>query len=145
MKSYTVGQDGFYGQFGGAYVPEILYGTLEALRTSYQQIIESEDFLQEYYQLLRDYVGRPSPLYYARRMSEKYGCKLYLKREDLNHTGAHKINNAIGQILLARRMGKKRIIAETGAGQHGVATATAAAASIWALSMFSVSTSTWSG
>ena len=113
MKSYTVGQDGFYGQFGGAYVPEILYGTLEALRTSYQQIIESEDFLQEYYQLLRDYVGRPSPLYFARRMSEKYGCKLYLKREDLNHTGAHKINNAIGQILLAHRMGKKRIIAET--------------------------------
>ena len=127
MKSYTVGQDGFYGQFGGAYVPEILYGTLEALRTSYQQIIESEDFLQEYYQLLRDYVGRPSPLYFARRMSEKYGCKLYLKREDLNHTGAHKINNAIGQILLARRMGKKRIIAETGAGQHGVATATVCA------------------
>ena len=127
MKSYTVGQDGFYGQFGGAYVPEILYGTLEALRTSYQQIIESEDFLQEYYQLLRDYVGRPSPLYFAKRMSAKYGCQLYLKREDLNHTGAHKINNAIGQILLARKMGKKRIIAETGAGQHGVATATVCA------------------
>ncbi|MBR5395271.1 MAG: tryptophan synthase subunit beta [Bacteroidaceae bacterium] len=127
MNSYKVGPDGFYGQFGGAYVPEILYGTLETLRNSYQDIIDSEEFLGEYYQLLRDYVGRPSPLYYARRMSEKYGCRLYLKREDLNHTGAHKINNAIGQILLARRMGKKRIIAETGAGQHGVATATVCA------------------
>lgn len=127
MNSYTVGPDGYYGQFGGAYVPEILYGTLEALREQYQQIIDSEDFLSEYHQLLRDYVGRPSPLYYAQRMSRKYGCRLYLKREDLNHTGAHKINNALGQILLARRMGKKRIIAETGAGQHGVATATVCA------------------
>ena len=125
--SYHVDKKGFYGEFGGAYVPEILYGTLEALREQYQQIIDSEEFLQEYYSLLRDYVGRPSPLYYAKRMSEKYGCQLYLKREDLNHTGAHKINNAIGQILLAQRMGKKRIIAETGAGQHGVATATVCA------------------
>lgn len=125
--SYHVDKKGYYGEFGGAYVPEILYGTLEALREQYQEIIDSEEFLQEYYSLLRDYVGRPSPLYYARRMSEKYGCQLYLKREDLNHTGAHKINNAIGQILLAQRMGKKRIIAETGAGQHGVATATVCA------------------
>ena len=127
MKSYTVGPDGFYGSYGGAYVPEILFGTLQQLREAYQQIIDSDDFRQEYYQLLRDYVGRPSPLYHARRMSEKYGCQLFLKREDLNHTGAHKINNAIGQILLARRMGKRRIIAETGAGQHGVATATVCA------------------
>ncbi len=127
MNSYTVGPDGYYGQFGGAYVPEILYGTLSALREQYQQILDSEDFLNEYHQLLRDYVGRPSPLYYAQRMSRKYGCRLYLKREDLNHTGAHKINNALGQILLARRMGKTRIIAETGAGQHGVATATVCA------------------
>ena len=122
--SYSVNENGFYGEFGGAYIPEILYKTVENLRLAYQDIIESEDFLQEYHQLLRDYVGRPSPLYLAERMSEKYGCKLYLKREDLNHTGAHKINNAIGQILLAKRMGKTRIIAETGAGQHGVATAT---------------------
>ena len=125
--SYHVDENGFYGEFGGAYIPEILHGTLEALREQYQKIIDSEEFLQEYYQLLRDYVGRPSPLYFAKRMSEKYGCQLYLKREDLNHTGAHKINNAIGQILLAKRMGKKRIIAETGAGQHGVATATVCA------------------
>ena len=127
MKSFKVNDEGFYGQYGGAYIPEILYKTVEDLKTQYLSIIESEEFLKEYYQLLRDYVGRPSPLYYARRMSEKYGCQLYLKREDLNHTGAHKINNAIGQILLARRMGKKRIIAETGAGQHGVATATVCA------------------
>ncbi|MBQ0049594.1 MAG: tryptophan synthase subunit beta [Bacteroidales bacterium] len=127
MKSYNVDSNGYYGAFGGAYVPEILYGTVEALRKEYLSVIESESFRQEYDQLLRDYVGRPSPLYHAHRMSERYGCKLYLKREDLNHTGAHKINNAIGQILLARRMGKKRIIAETGAGQHGVATATVCA------------------
>ena len=125
--SYSVNENGFYGEFGGAYIPEILYKTVENLRLAYQDIIESDDFIQEYHQLLRDYVGRPSPLYLAERMSEKYGCKLYLKREDLNHTGAHKINNAIGQILLARRMGKTRIIAETGAGQHGVATATVCA------------------
>ena len=127
MSAYRVNDAGFYGEFGGAYVPEILYKTVEDLRLAYKDIIESEDFQKEFYQLLRDYVGRPSPLYLAGRMSKKYGCRLYLKREDLNHTGAHKINNAIGQILLARRMGKKRIIAETGAGQHGVATATVCA------------------
>ena len=127
MKTYKVDNDGFYGSFGGTYVPEILYKTVEDLKNQYESIIESEDFLNEYYQLLHDYVGRPSPLYFAKRMSAKYGCQLYLKREDLNHTGAHKINNAIGQILLARKMGKKRIIAETGAGQHGVATATVCA------------------
>ena len=127
MSAYRVNDAGFYGEFGGAYVPEILYKTVEDLRLAYQGIIESESFQGEYHQLLRDYVGRPSPLYLAERMSQKYGCRLYLKREDLNHTGAHKINNAIGQILLARRMGKKRIIAETGAGQHGVATATVCA------------------
>lgn len=127
MKTYQVDKNGFYGEFGGAYVPEILYKTVENLRKCYCSIIESEDFQREYLQLLTDYVGRPSPLYYARRMSEKYGCQLFLKREDLNHTGAHKINNAIGQILVAQRMGKTRIIAETGAGQHGVATATVCA------------------
>ena len=127
MKSYKVNDDGFYGPYGGSYIPEILYKTVEDLKAQYLSIIESEEFLREYYQLLRHYVGRPSPLYYAKRISEKYGCQLYLKREDLNHTGAHKINNAIGQILLARKMGKTRIIAETGAGQHGVATATVCA------------------
>ncbi|MCD7714555.1 MAG: tryptophan synthase subunit beta [Prevotella sp.] len=124
---YGVDKNGYYGSFGGAYVPEILYKTVETLRENYSQILDSEDFKREFNQLLKDYVGRPSPLYFASRMSEKYGCHLYLKREDLNHTGAHKINNAIGQILLAKRMGKKRIIAETGAGQHGVATATVCA------------------
>ena len=127
MKTYQVDKDGFYGDFGGAYIPEILHRCVEELRNSYLNVIESEDFKNEFAQLLRDYVGRPSPLYLAKRLSDKYGCKIYLKREDLNHTGAHKINNAIGQILLARRMGKKRIIAETGAGQHGVATATVCA------------------
>lgn len=126
--SYTkVDENGFYGNYGGAYVPEILYKTVEDLKKAYLPIIESEEFKKEFHLLLRDYVGRPSPLYYAIRMSEKYGCQLYLKREDLNHTGAHKINNSLGQILIARKMGKKRIIAETGAGQHGVATATACA------------------
>lgn len=125
--SYKIDLQGFYGKFGGAYIPEILYKTVEELKKEYLTVIESEEFKREYHLLLRDYVGRPSPLYYAGRMSEKYGCRLYLKREDLNHTGAHKINNAIGQILVARKMGKKRIIAETGAGQHGVATATACA------------------
>ncbi|MBR4483114.1 MAG: tryptophan synthase subunit beta [Paludibacteraceae bacterium] len=120
-------QNGFYGDFGGAYIPEVLYKTVEDLKKAYLKIIESEEFKQEYNQLLKDYVGRPSPLYYAKRMSEKYCCRLYLKREDLNHTGAHKINNAIGQALLAKKLGKKRIIAETGAGQHGVATATVCA------------------
>ena len=124
---YNVDENGFYGKFGGAYIPEILYKTVEDLKNVYLPILESKEFKTEYHALLKDYVGRPSPLYYAKRMSEKYGCHLYLKREDLNHTGAHKINNALGQILLAKKMGKKRIIAETGAGQHGVATATACA------------------
>ena len=116
---FSVDKDGFYGEFGGAYVPEILHSNVEKLKMAYQDIIDSDDFKKEYDDLLRDYVGRPSPLYYAKRLSEKYNTKIYLKREDLNHTGAHKINNTIGQILIARRMGKTRIIAETGAGQHG--------------------------
>ena len=123
----TPSVDGYYGDFGGSYIPEILHRCVEELRQSYRTIIDSPEFRTEYHALLRDYVGRPSPLYLARRMSEKYGCRLYLKREDLNHTGAHKINNTVGQILLARKMGKRRIIAETGAGQHGVATATVCA------------------
>ena len=127
MSSFQIDSNGFYGKFGGAFVPDVLLPNIQALQEAYLPIIESEDFQREFHQLLRDYVGRPSPLYYARRLSEKYGAKIYLKREDLNHTGAHKINNALGQILLAKRMGKKRIIAETGAGQHGVATATACA------------------
>lgn len=127
MNKYTVNNMGFYGNYGGAYIPEILYKTVENLKNAYEAILDSDEFKKEYHALLKDYVGRPSPLYYAKRMSEKYGCQLYLKREDLNHTGAHKINNALGQILLAQKMGKTRIIAETGAGQHGVATATACA------------------
>ncbi|MBO4596660.1 MAG: tryptophan synthase subunit beta [Bacteroidaceae bacterium] len=127
MKTYQVDENGFYGEFGGAYIPEILYKTVKDLEAAYLPIIESEEFKKEYHSLLKDYVGRPSPLYYANRLSNKYGCHIYLKREDLNHTGAHKINNAIGQILLAKKMGKTRIIAETGAGQHGVATATVCA------------------
>ncbi len=127
MVNYKVDENGFYGNYGGAYIPEILYKTVKDLEAAYKPILDSEEFKQEYHALLKDYVGRPSPLYYAKRMSEKYGCQLYLKREDLNHTGAHKINNALGQILLAKKMGKTRIIAETGAGQHGVATATACA------------------
>lgn len=127
MKSYLADEQGYYGEFGGAYIPEVLYKCVQTLRSSYKQIMEDPSFLKEYHMLLKDYVGRPSPLYFAKRMSERYGCKLYLKREDLNHTGAHKINNTVGQILLARRMGKTRIIAETGAGQHGVATATVCA------------------
>ncbi len=127
MSSFQIDSNGFYGKFGGAFVPDVLLPNIQALQEAYLPIIESEDFQREFHQLLRDYVGRPSPLYHARRLSEKYGAKIYLKREDLNHTGAHKINNDLGQILLAKRMGKKRIIAETGAGQHGVATATACA------------------
>lgn len=127
MKTYQVDEKGYYGRFGGAYVPEILHQCVEDLQKTYLTVLESESFRKEYEQLLRDYVGRPSPLYLAERLSAKYGCRIYLKREDLNHTGAHKINNTIGQILLARRMGKTRIIAETGAGQHGVATATVCA------------------
>ena len=124
---YQVSDEGFFGKFGGAYVPEILYRCVDDLRRVYREILDSPDFRREYRALLRDYVGRPSPLYHARRMSELYGCRLYLKREDLNHTGAHKINNTVGQILMAKRMGKTRVTAETGAGQHGVATATVCA------------------
>ncbi len=124
---YKIDKEGYYGEFGGAYIPEILHATIEKLQESYLPIIESEEFREEYLSLLRDYVGRPSPLYHAKRLSAKYGTKIYLKREDLNHTGAHKINNTVGQILLAQRMGKRKIIAETGAGQHGVATATVCA------------------
>ena len=127
MRSYHVDEKGYYGEFGGAFVPEVLYKCTEDLRLAYREILESREFQEEFRSLLRDYVGRPSPLYEAKRLSEKYGARIYLKREDLNHTGAHKINNALGQILLARRMGKTRIIAETGAGQHGVATATVCA------------------
>jgi tryptophan synthase beta chain len=124
---YFVNEKGYYGDFGGAYIPEMLYPNVEELRQKYLSIIKEESFQQEFKALLKDYVGRPSPLYLAKRLSEKYGANIFLKREDLNHTGAHKINNTIGQILLAERLGKKRIIAETGAGQHGVATATVCA------------------
>jgi tryptophan synthase beta chain len=125
--SYHVNEKGYFGTFGGAYIPEMLYPNVEELRTKYLDIIYEPAFQEEYQQLLKDYVGRPSPLYLAKRLSEKYGANIYLKREDLNHTGAHKINNTVGQILLAQRLGKTRIIAETGAGQHGVATATVCA------------------
>jgi tryptophan synthase beta chain len=124
---FQVNENGYYGAFGGAYVPEILYNNVKNLQKQYLEIMDDPSFQAEVDNLLRDYVGRPSPLYLAKRLSEKYGCKVYLKREDLNHTGAHKINNTVGQILLARRLGKTRIIAETGAGQHGVATATVCA------------------
>ncbi|WP_375181332.1 tryptophan synthase subunit beta [Chryseobacterium sp.] len=120
-------EHGYYGEFGGAFIPEMLYPNVEELQKSYLDIIESEDFQQEYQDLLKNYVGRATPLYFAKNLSQKYNTKIYLKREDLNHTGAHKINNALGQVLLAKRLGKNRIIAETGAGQHGVATATACA------------------
>jgi len=120
-------EQGYYGSFGGAYIPEMLHRNVEELRTKYLEIIYEEGFQKEFQQLLRDYVGRPTPLYLAERLSKRYGAVIYLKREDLCHTGAHKINNTIGQILLAQRLGKKRIIAETGAGQHGVATATVCA------------------
>jgi tryptophan synthase beta chain len=125
--NYQVDEKGYYGRFGGAYVPEILHKCVEDLQENYLKVLESDAFRQEYHSLLRTYVGRPSPLYFARRLSAKYGCRIYLKREDLNHTGAHKINNTIGQILVARSMGKTRVIAETGAGQHGVAAATVCA------------------
>ena len=126
-KTFQVDENGYYGPFGGAFIPEILHKCVEELRENYLPIMESESFQKEFNLLLNDYAGRPSPLYFAPRLSERYGCKIYLKREDLNHTGAHKINNTIGQILIAQRMGKSRIIAETGAGQHGVATATVCA------------------
>ena len=127
MKKYEVDQKGYYGRFGGAFIPEVLYSNVQNLREAYLREMADPGFRAEFDALLRDYVGRPSPLYLAKRLSERYGAKIYLKREDLNHTGAHKINNTIGQILLAHRMGRTRIIAETGAGQHGVATATVCA------------------
>lgn len=127
MSKYQVDSKGYYGPFGGAYIPEMLYPNVEELQNQYLQIMDDPSFKEEFEQLLKDYVGRPSPLYHAKRLSELYGANIFLKREDLNHTGAHKINNTIGQILLAQRLGKKRIIAETGAGQHGVATATVCA------------------
>ncbi len=127
LNSPFRGQGGRFGEFGGAYIPEILHGIVNELEKAFYQIKHDTTFREEYYSLLKHYVGRPSPLYYANRLSEEYGTNIYLKREDLNHTGAHKINNALGQILLAKRMGKTKIIAETGAGQHGVATATACA------------------
>lgn len=126
-KNFHADEKGYYGEFGGSYVPEMLYPNMEELQNNYLKIIYEESFQKEFKYLLKDYVGRPSPLYLANRLSEKYQAKIYLKREDLNHTGAHKINNTIGQILLARRLGKRKIIAETGAGQHGVATATVCA------------------
>ncbi len=127
MDTYKISENGYYGDFGGAYVPEVLYKCIAELKHAYIGLLESDDFQKEYRALLKDYVGRPSPLYEAKRLSNKYNARILLKREDLNHTGAHKINNAIGQVLLAKQMGKTRIIAETGAGQHGVATATVCA------------------
>ena len=128
MKSkFSPDKNGYFGQFGGAFIPELLYPNVKELADNYIQIIESEEFQTEYKSLLKDYVGRPTPLYLAKRLSEKYGATIYLKREDLTHTGAHKINNTVGQILIAQKLGKTKIIAETGAGQHGVATATVCA------------------
>lgn len=128
MKNFaTPSLEGYYGDFGGAYIPEMLYQNVEQLKSEYLEIFHDPAFQEEFQQLLSDYVGRPTPLFYAERLSKKFNTKIYLKREDLCHTGAHKINNTIGQILLAIRLGKKRIIAETGAGQHGVATATVCA------------------
>jgi tryptophan synthase beta chain len=124
---WQVNDNGYYGKFGGAYIPEMLYNNVEHLKENYLKIMREESFQKEFNSLLKDYVGRPTPLYFAERLSGKYGARIFLKREDLCHTGAHKINNTIGQILLAEKLGKKRIIAETGAGQHGVATATVCA------------------
>src|SRR5215203_875236 len=126
-SDYLPNEQGYYGRFGGAYIPEMLHRNVEELRTRYLEIMYEPSFRKEYEELLRDYVGRPTPLYFAERLSKKFDTNIFLKREDLCHTGAHKINNTIGQILLAQRLGKKRIIAETGAGQHGVATATVCA------------------
>ncbi|GAB3182487.1 tryptophan synthase subunit beta [Telluribacter humicola] len=125
--SFQVNEQGYYGVFGGAFIPEMLYPNVEELRDNYLKIMAEPEFQREFNDLLRDYVGRPTPLYFAKRLSEKYGTNIYLKREDLCHTGAHKVNNTIGQILMAKRLGKKKIVAETGAGQHGVATATVCA------------------
>ena len=127
MSKYQVSDDGFYGRFGGQWVPEMLYPNVENLRLNYIKILESDEFKNEFLGLMKDYVGRPTPLTHAKNLSEIFGANIYLKREDLAHTGAHKINNAIGQVIMAKMMGKDRIIAETGAGQHGVATATACA------------------
>ncbi|WP_428655818.1 tryptophan synthase subunit beta [Runella sp.] len=127
QSAFQVNERGYYGQFGGAYIPEMLYPNVEELRENYLKIMAQPDFQEEFQGLLHDYVGRPTPLYLAQRLSEKYNTTVYLKREDLCHTGAHKVNNTIGQILLARRLGKQKIVAETGAGQHGVATATVCA------------------
>jgi tryptophan synthase beta chain len=127
MSSYQVDENGYYGKFGGAFIPEMLYPNVTELQSRYLDIIHEKGFQEEFRKLLRDYVGRPTPLYLARRLSERFNTRIFLKREDLCHTGAHKVNNTIGQILLARRLGKHRIIAETGAGQHGVATATVCA------------------
>jgi tryptophan synthase beta chain len=127
MTKYQVDTNGYYGQFGGAYIPEMLHPNIEELQQRYLEIIYEDGFQQEFQSLLKDYVGRPTPLYFAKRLSEHFNTQIYLKREDLCHTGAHKINNTVGQILLAKRLGKTRIIAETGAGQHGVATATVCA------------------
>ena len=127
MSKYDVSSEGFYGRFGGAYIPEMLYPNVENLKKIYLEILNSEKFKSQYKQLMKDYVGRPTPLFYAEKLSSIYSTHVFLKREDLAHTGAHKINNAIGQVLIAKEMGKTRIIAETGAGQHGVATATACA------------------
>ena len=124
---FQVDSNGFYGEFGGAFIPEMMYPNIKELEDTYLKILNEDKFQKEFQSLLKDYVGRPSPLYLATRLSEKYNTNIYLKREDLNHTGAHKVNNTIGQILIAERLGKKRIIAETGAGQHGVATATVCA------------------
>ena len=124
---YKVDTKGYYGEFGGAYIPEMLHANVEALRSQYENILESKEFKAEFRSLLKDYVGRPTPLFHASRLSDRLGTRIWLKREDLNHTGAHKINNTVGQILMARLLGKKRIIAETGAGQHGLATATVCA------------------
>ena len=125
--SYNINSKGYYGSFGGAYIPEMLLHNIEELNDNYLKIINDQSFLKEFNELLKNYVGRPSPLYFSKNLSRKYSAKIYLKREDLNHTGSHKINNTIGQILLAKRLKKSRIIAETGAGQHGVATATVCA------------------
>ncbi len=127
IKEYSISEDGYYGNFGGAYIPELLYNNVNELKENYLKIIQDPDFKNELDSLLCDYVGRPTPLYFAKNLSKKYNAKIYLKREDLNHTGSHKINNALGQALLAKKLGKQKIIAETGAGQHGVATATACA------------------
>jgi tryptophan synthase beta chain len=127
FMQYDVNEDGYYGDFGGAFIPEMLYANVEELRQEYLGILEDAEFRNEFTRLLRDYVGRPTPLFHASRLSERYQRKIFLKREDLSHTGAHKINNTVGQILMAKRLGKQRIIAETGAGQHGVATATVCA------------------